>query len=303
MAKIVRKTQKIFGSAAGATGITKYGTPAGGTSEFSTDLDEIQTADWLTGWAAAALAGDEIPTLQDFNAIHFVATTQIAYILQEGIPEYDTGTEYHVNSIVKKTASYELYGSKVTPNLGNALPAQVDDANWQYLGKISDLVNIGALTGGTTGNVLAYDGGGAAVDTDLGSLTPDISSEWEFSAAPHMSDTPPAPPLANRLYNDSIVKGWINLNGTGVIAIRDSYNVSSIVDNGVGAYTINWDLDFANINYSVAGLPSDNGVSAVTMYLNNTTPPVVGAAKMQVATVAGAAVDSAHVHVMAIGDQ
>ena len=57
MAKITRKTQKIFGSSAGATGITTYGSPAGGSPVYSTDVATIQTASWLTGWAAAALAG------------------------------------------------------------------------------------------------------------------------------------------------------------------------------------------------------------------------------------------------------
>lgn len=137
MAKITRKEQKIFGSGAGATGITEYGTPAGGTPAYSIDLDTIQTADWLTGWSAAALSGTEIPTFQDFNAIHFVATNQIGYLLQEGIAEYLSTTEYHQNSIVKKTGTYELYGSKINTNTGNALPVAVDDANWKYLGDLS----------------------------------------------------------------------------------------------------------------------------------------------------------------------
>lgn len=144
MAKIPRKTQKIFGSSAGATGITEYGSPASGTPVYDTDLDNIQTVVWGTGWSGAALAGTEIPTFQDFNAIHFVATNQIGYLLQEGIAEYDAGTEYHTNSIVKKTGTYEIYGSKVNANTGNALPAAVDDANWQYLGSLANLVNAGS---------------------------------------------------------------------------------------------------------------------------------------------------------------
>lgn len=42
---------------------------------------------------------------------------------------------------------------------------------------------------------------------------------------------------------DTVLKGtgkaWANLNGTGTIAERDSYNVSSYVDNGTGDYTAN----------------------------------------------------------------
>ena len=47
-------------------------------------------------------------------------------------------------------------------------------------------------------------------------------------------------------------KAWIIFDGTGVISILDSYNVSSIVDDGVGRYTINFTVAFSSINYSVA---------------------------------------------------
>jgi hypothetical protein len=35
-------------------------------------------------------------------------------------------------------------------------------------------------------------------------------------------------------------KAWVNFNGTGTVAIRASYNVSSITDNGTGNYTVNF---------------------------------------------------------------
>lgn len=48
-----------------------------------------------------------------------------------------------------------------------------------------------------------------------------------------------------------MAKAWVNFNGSGVISIRDSFNVSSITDNGVGNYTINFATPFANTNYCV----------------------------------------------------
>jgi hypothetical protein len=50
---------------------------------------------------------------------------------------------------------------------------------------------------------------------------------------------------------DQICKAWVNFNGTGVVAIRDSYNVTSITDNGVGDYTVNFTVNMADANYSV----------------------------------------------------
>lgn len=48
-------------------------------------------------------------------------------------------------------------------------------------------------------------------------------------------------------------KAWVNFNGTGTVAIRASFNVSSITDNGVGNYTLNFTAALADTNYSSAG--------------------------------------------------
>ena len=47
------------------------------------------------------------------------------------------------------------------------------------------------------------------------------------------------------------IRGWVNFNGTGTIAIRKSGNVSSITDGGTGIYTVNWDIPMASAEYSV----------------------------------------------------
>ena len=48
-------------------------------------------------------------------------------------------------------------------------------------------------------------------------------------------------------------KAWVNFNGTGTVAIRDDFNVSSITDNGTGDYTITFTTSMANVNYVVCG--------------------------------------------------
>lgn len=47
------------------------------------------------------------------------------------------------------------------------------------------------------------------------------------------------------------VRAWVNFNGTGTVAIRASYNVSSITDNGTGDYTINFTTAMPDTNYAV----------------------------------------------------
>lgn len=49
-----------------------------------------------------------------------------------------------------------------------------------------------------------------------------------------------------------IAKAWVNFNGTGTIAARDSLNLSSLTDNGVGNYTINFTSAFGAGDYSFA---------------------------------------------------
>jgi len=44
----------------------------------------------------------------------------------------------------------------------------------------------------------------------------------------------------------------VNFNGTGTLAIRDSGNVSSVTDNGIANYTVNFSTNMPDVNYSVA---------------------------------------------------
>jgi hypothetical protein len=45
-------------------------------------------------------------------------------------------------------------------------------------------------------------------------------------------------------------RAWVNFNGTGTVAIRASGNVSSITDNGVGDYTVNFATAMIDANYA-----------------------------------------------------
>jgi hypothetical protein len=53
----------------------------------------------------------------------------------------------------------------------------------------------------------------------------------------------------NYVVNGS-AKAWVNFNGTGTIAARDSLNLSSLTDNSTGNYTSSWSSALANANYS-----------------------------------------------------
>ncbi len=51
--------------------------------------------------------------------------------------------------------------------------------------------------------------------------------------------------------NNRIAKAWVNFDGTGTVAIRSSYNVSSITDDGTGRYDVNFSTAMTDDDYSV----------------------------------------------------
>jgi hypothetical protein len=81
-------------------------------------------------------------------------------------------------------------------------------------------------------------------------------------ASPALTGTPTAPTATGGTNTtqiattafvraDNNVKAWVNFNGTGTVAIRASFNVSSITDNGTGDYTVNFTTAMADTNYVV----------------------------------------------------
>jgi hypothetical protein len=56
-------------------------------------------------------------------------------------------------------------------------------------------------------------------------------------------------------------RAWVNFNGTGTVAIRASGNVSSITDNGVGDYTVNFTNAMVDANYSTVFTCSNSGAT------------------------------------------
>jgi hypothetical protein len=46
-------------------------------------------------------------------------------------------------------------------------------------------------------------------------------------------------------------RAWVNFNGTGTVAIRESGNVSSITDNSTGNYTVNFTTAMPDANYAI----------------------------------------------------
>lgn len=92
----------------------------------------------------------------------------------------------------------------------------------------------------------------------------------------------------------SLVRGtaaaWVNFNGTGTIAARDSENVSSLTDNGTGDYTVNFSNAFGAADYGFT--TGGSNVSTDGRYtFNNNGAPVASAFRFQTTNAASAASD------------
>lgn len=131
MAKIVRAVQKLFGSTAGTTEVSQFGSLKAGAPAYTTDAETIQSlSNYLQGWYGAVL-GNNSPAIEDMNAIHFLFARQLAYIMQAGVPEWNAETTYYIGSMVNDGTG-KIYTSLTDDNLNNAI---TDGTKWSQLGK------------------------------------------------------------------------------------------------------------------------------------------------------------------------
>jgi hypothetical protein len=72
-------------------------------------------------------------------------------------------------------------------------------------------------------------------------------------------------------------RAWVNFNGTGTVAIRASGNVSSITDNGVGFYTVNFTTALVDANYTAVANTAIEGTYAASSACSSTTNTASGA--------------------------
>ena len=76
--------------------------------------------------------------------------------------------------------------------------------------------------------------------------------------------------IATSVVFNGSAKVWINFNGTGTIAARDSYNVSSLTDNGTGQYTPAYSNNMSNDDYCATGTADDPGTAVGVEHIPHT---------------------------------
>ena len=94
-----------------------------------------------------------------------------------------------------------------------------------------------------------------------------------------------------------LCKAWVNFNGTSTVAIRASYNVSSITDNGTGDYTVNFTTAMPDANYTCAGMSGSPSAADTVNDFVAATGPAAGSVRFGVRTLGGSSFDATQVHI------
>ena len=81
-------------------------------------------------------------------------------------------------------------------------------------------------------------------------------------------------------------RAWVNFNGVGVVSVMASGNISSVTDNGVGDYTLNFATSMPNANYSISSGSTelDGAPIPVSLRMSGTTPLLKSTSAVRVST-------------------
>ena len=132
-------------------------------------------------------------------------------------------------------------------------------------------LTVASATGITSGMFIV--GEGIVPGTTVSSIA-STTVTMSANAGATLSSDPVAFYIANKSLSPGLVAGqlcraWVNFNGTGTVAIRASYNVSSITDNGTGDYTVNFTTAMPDANYSAVGTSKDDGTGSYIPFITS----------------------------------
>lgn len=133
MATLSRVTGKVFGGNAPLDEIGVFGSAKAGNPTNSQDVATIQSGTaYEEGWGSGIVTSNNFPPMEEVTGVLKTLSYQICYLLQEGIPDYDIGTNYSNKSVVKLVNGNEvaLYVSLQNDNIGNSL---TDTTYWKEI--------------------------------------------------------------------------------------------------------------------------------------------------------------------------
>lgn len=174
--KITRVTQQIFASNSATNQLAVFGSLAAGSPVLlgpGSPALIMGDSEYLSGWFAAIVDG-AAPAIEDMNALQYLNSYQLAYLLQQGLPEWDAGTTYYTNGFA--ASSGKIYVSLQDNNLNNAVSS---GSFWKVvsgLSSLNSLVGAVSLTSGSgitvtpSGSTISIAFTGNAANTTLSNL-------------------------------------------------------------------------------------------------------------------------------------
>lgn len=146
------------------------------------------------------------------------------------------------------------YPNTLITGLGTMSTATATDYLARAGGTMTGAVQVTAGTAAAPGVAISGDADTGITQTAAGgantlSVATNGVERWRVGAD---GATQSVIPGGSTLLPQFQCRAWVNFNGTGTVAIRGSGNVSSITDNGVGLYTVNFSTSLPDANYSVA---------------------------------------------------
>jgi hypothetical protein len=195
-----------------------------------------------------------------------------------------------------------------------------DNASGDVTGPASSTNNGFARFNGTTGKVIKdsaaviaiADGGtGQGTAANAFNALKQAASDTatgvvELATGPEVAtgtDAARVPSVLTMGSHQGVAKTWVNFNGDGTVAIRDSYNVTSITDNGIGDYTLNFTTALANVNYAVVGCGRDDaGAGNYNVVCITSITQLTTSCQIRTRAVNNTAIDSDTVGVAIFGD-
>ena len=151
----------------------------------------------------------------------------------------------------ENTVTYGMLSQDLNATQNNVYNVTTPNAN-TVLGSTS--VTFTSNTGTISAGMIMYGAGfgrGTTVDSVVNANTIVVSTAAaNTSTNTRMSFVEPNKLITADVVAPGLCKAWVNFNGTGTVAIRAAFNVSSITDNGTGIYTVNFTTAMPDANYS-----------------------------------------------------
>jgi hypothetical protein len=221
---------------------------------------------------------------------------------------YSTGTAGAILSGTATANQLLLSGSSTTPSWSTSTYPSTNAINTLLYASAANVMsalataNKGVLTTGATGipviTALATDG-----QVIIGS-TAGVPAAATLTAGTGITITNGGNSISIASTSSGAgATAWVNFNGT-TVAVNASLNLTSITDNGVGDYTLNWTASFPSANYVISGttgLSTGNVCGVFLDRFDTATPQLAASARIWTTDQGGTNRDCEIVNVLGLG--